>query len=158
PNRTLSATPLIKHVSHRLTLNVSVANAATPGTVATEAPYDLAYGTYGVYDSTGEVINRATVATQGASGAAGGFLSGDTATLNHYNSAGTLVDAVSISTAGMTARVAGDITGNTASTGNTFLKGWTMVQGDVGEMVVAATTTAGNRNVGVTLLLSARGN
>src|SRR5262249_61732926 len=119
PNRTLSATPLIKHVSHRLTLNVSVANAATPGTVATEAPYDLAYGTYGVYDSTGEVINRATVATQGASGAAGGFLSGDTATLNHYNSAGSLGGAGRHSTARKRAPAPVDITGKTTPAGNT---------------------------------------
>ena len=146
--------PLIKHGAHKIYLSLGfVASAAS----AVEVPYDFAYGTYGVYDSTLEVINRATVVAQGASGAAGGFLSGDTATLNHYNSAGTLVDAVSISTASMTAHVPVDITGNTASTGNTFLKGWNMNQGDSVELVVAATTTVGQRNIGVSLLLGTRG-
>ena len=146
--------PLIKHGAHKIYLSLAFTASAAS---AVEVPYDFLYGNYGVYDSTGEVINRATVVAQGASGAAGGFLSGDTATLNHYNSAGSLVDAVSISTASMTAHVPVDITGNTASTGNTFLKGWNMAQGDSVELVVAATTTAGQRNIGVSLLLGTRG-
>ena len=149
--------PVIKHGAHKFDLGVTIAAPASQGTVAHEVPYEFSYGTYGVYDSTAEVINRATLVCQGSSGAAGGFLSGDTATLNHYNSAGNVVDAVSISTASITAHVPVDITGNTASTGNSILKGWNMQQGDSLELVVAATTTAGARGIGVTLLLSTKG-
>lgn len=146
--------PIIKHGAHRLTLTVT---AIASQTVADELPYDFAYGTYGVYDSTSETVMRATVVTQGASGAAGGFLTGDTAQVNHYNVSGTLVDSVNISTAGMTARVPVDITANTAATGNRINQAWTMVPGDTLEFIVVATTTVGTRNAGVALLIDSRG-
>jgi len=145
--------PVIKHGGHKIHLPIQF---IASGAGAVEWAYDYLYGNYGVYDSTLEVINRATLVCQGSSGAAGGFLSGDTATLNHYNLAGSLVDAVSITTSGITAHVPVDLTGNTASTGNTFVKGWQMVQGDSVELVVAGTTTAGARNIAVTLLLGTR--
>jgi hypothetical protein len=146
--------PIIKHGAHRIWLPL-VAQAAL--TSAVELPYDYLYGNYGVYDSTLETINRATVVAQGSSGAAGGFLSGDTAQLNHYSVAGALVDSVNLSTAAMTAHIPVDITGNTAASGNTFLKGWQISAGDSLEFVVVATTTAGNRSVCVLLLIDSRG-
>jgi len=146
--------PILKHGGHRIVMQLQTAASVT---VAHEIPYDYLYGNYGVYDPTTEVVNRATVIAQGSSGAAGGFLSGDTAQLNHYNVSGSLVDSVNITTSGMTAHVPVDITGNTAASGNTFLKGWTMAAGDSLEFVIVATTTAGQRNVGVVLVLDSRG-
>jgi hypothetical protein len=140
--------PIIKHGAHRLTLNVT---AIASQTAAAEIPYDFAYGTYGVYDSTSETVMRATAVS-----GAGTFLAGDTATLNHYNSAGALVDAVSVATTAA-AHIPVDITASTASTGNRINQQWNMVPGDSLEFVIVATTTVGTRNVGVTLLIDSRG-
>lgn len=141
--------PIIKHGAHRLTLQLPPVAAA--GTIQTDLPYDVAYSTLGVYDSTAEVITRGSMVASVA------WTAGDTVTLNHRNSAGTLVDAVSISTTAA-ANVTVDFTGSTASTGNRINQGWTMSTGDSLELVVAATTTAGARGgVGVMLLIDTRG-
>ena len=141
--------PIIKHGPHRLTLQLPP--VAASGTIQTDLPYDVAYTTLGVYDSTSEVIARGSMVASVA------WTAGDAITLNHRNSAGTLVDAVSISTTAL-ANVTVDFTASTASTGNPISKGWTMTPGDSLELVVAATTTAGTRGgVGVMLLLTARG-
>jgi hypothetical protein len=141
--------PISKHGAHRIQLNLPP--VAASGTIQTTAPYDYLYGNYGVYDPTTEVINRATMV------ASANWVSGDTITLNHYNLAGSLVDAVSVSTA-IASHIPTDITNSTASTGNSFIKGWTMVPGDSVELVVVATTTAGTRGgVGVVLLIDSKG-
>ena len=85
---------------------------------------------------------------------------GDTLTLNHYNSAGTLVDAVPITAAQVTAsgaHIPQDLTANAATTGNSFIKGWTMNQGDTIEAVYVASTQVATRVVGLMLLVTARG-
>jgi hypothetical protein len=141
--------PISKHGAHRIELLLPP--VAASGTVQSTAPYDYLYGNYGVYDSTTEVINRATLVASTA------WTAGDTITLNHYNLAGALVDAVSVSTTAA-AHVPVDVTNSTASTGNSFVKGWTMVPGDSVELVVVATTTAGARGgVGVVLLIDSKG-
>jgi hypothetical protein len=144
--------PIIKHGPHRIFMPVPA--AAASATVQTELPYEFTYGTYSVYDSTSEVISRATLVTLAA------LQTGDTLTLNHYNSAGTLVDAVPITAAQVTASGAHlplDLTGNSASTGNSFLKGWTMNQGDSLEAVFVASTQVATRVMGLMLLVTARG-
>jgi hypothetical protein len=134
-------------------LNTSTAVAVASPTLSVEVPYEFSYGSYGVYDSTGEVISRATCVLLAA------LQTGDTVTMNHYNSAGSVIDAVPLTTAQIAtaAHVPIDITGNSASTGNAFLKGWTMNQGDSLEMVVAGSTQVAARAVGAMLLLTARG-
>ena len=141
--------PISKHGAHRIQLMLPP--VAANSTSSVEMPYDYLYGNYGVYDSVQEVINRATLVASTT------WTSGDTITLNHYNSAGSLVDAVSVATTAA-AHIPVDVTLSTASSGNSFIKGWSMTPGDSVELVVVATTTAGTRpGVGVTLLIDSRG-
>lgn len=129
--------------------------AAGGQSVAAEFPYDVSYTSLGVYDSTQEIISRASVSALAT------LQTGDTLTLNHYNSAGSTVDSVSIPIANIvTARAAIDVTGLSAASGNKISQGWLLNQGDTLEFIIAtsATTTANPRCVGASLLLTAKGN
>lgn len=129
--------------------------AAGGQSVGAEFPYDVSYSSLGVYDSTQEMISRASVSALAT------LQTGDTLTLNHFNSSGVAVDGIIIPIANITtAHAAIDITGLTAATGNRLNQGWFLNQGDTIEFIIAtsATTTANPRCVGATLLLTARGN